>query len=355
MGVSRRDVLAGAGAAALSGAGAWGAARPWIDVHMHVMGGQRRQFDQAVERAVAHMDRFGIAKAVVFPPPMPRPAFDYPNYAPELRRYPGRFGFLGGGGSLNPTLHKFSASDRVTPDVRQRFVDFAERTADAGAVGFGEIAILHLSLTPKHPFEQASPEHPLMLALAEVAGRRNLVIDLHMDPIPGSGETASPRDVKVPPNPPTVKGNIPAFERLLAHSRKARIVWAHGGSDFTGNMTPALIGRLMDAHPNLFMSLRPLPPGVSVVPLTGLRVHNTMLTDKGVGASWLALLEKHADRFVMGADTFFLADSVSPENPTNALSRGNVPRLNAAAQLLARLPASLTSKIAGNAARLYRL
>ena len=114
--------------------------------------------------------------------------------------------------------------------------------ADAGAVGFGEISVLHLSLVPHHSFTEVTPEHPLMLALVETAGRRRVVIDLHMDPVTAAGTMRTPAFLKSPLNPPTLMGNIAGFERLLAHDRNARIVWAHGGSDFSGNMTPALIG-----------------------------------------------------------------------------------------------------------------
>ncbi len=206
----------------------------WIDVHMHVVGGPQQQGGQAVEQAAAQMDAAGIAKAIVFPPPTLRGAFDYPAYVDELRRYPGQFGFLGGGGFLNSMIHEFPRPDDITADIKERFTTIAEKIADAGAAGFGEIAVLHLSLTRNHPFEQVAPEHPLLLALSEVAGRRGLVIDLHMDPMVANGPP--PPGLQVPPNPPMLMGNVAGLERLLAHDRAARIVWAHGGSDFTGNM-----------------------------------------------------------------------------------------------------------------------
>ena len=357
MGPTRRNFLTGvvgAGLAPMPSAVAEG--RRWIDVHMHVIGGPERQFGQAVERAVAEMDHLGIAKAVVFPPPFPRRGFDYPAYVPELRRYPDRFGFLAGGGFLNPMLHQFPDPQSVTAGIKQEFVDLAERMADAGAVGFGEISVLHLSLVPNHSFTEVTPEHPLMLALVETAGRRRVVIDLHMDPVTAAGTMRTPAFLKSPLNPPTLMGNIAGFERLLAHDRNARIVWAHGGSDFTGNMTPALIGRLMDAHSNLYMSLRPMPPGVTLLPRFGLRLHNTLMPASGVDGSWLGLLKRHSDRFVLGADAFFVAQSAPPDSPLRILALGNEVRLGAVGQLLSRLPAQLTSKIAQeNAVRLYRL
>ncbi|MBV9406765.1 MAG: hypothetical protein JO211_15570 [Acidobacteriaceae bacterium] len=358
---SRRDFLAVAfGGALLGSLRARAAAdfldvRMHIDVHMHVIGRSQEQFDQAVARAVGEMDTYGIAQAVVFPPPIPiLGRFDYQDYAPALRRHPGRFGFLGGGGTLNPIIQAHRDPQTLTSAVRQAFADQATRMLDDGAAGFGEMTALHLSLVPNHPFEQVSITHPLFLLLTEIAAEHQAVIDLHMDAVTGTS-MATPSNLKVPPNPPTLQGNIDDFERLLAHDRDAKIVWAHGGSDFTGNMTPALIGDLMDRHSNLFMSLRPLPLRAVNNPF-GLRFFNLMLTPDGVEPAWLELLTRHSDRFTMGADTFMLAPSVDPTRPAVTLSRGNQGRLIAASILLSRLPASLATEIGTeNAVRLYRL
>jgi len=115
------------------------------------------------------------------------------------------------------------------------------------------------------------------------------VIDLHMDPVLSDG-TRTPQSLKVPPNPVTLKGNIPGFEKLLVHERNARIVWAHGGSDFTGNMTPALIGRLMDAHSNLYMSLRPVAAAATSASPFNLQYYNLIMRPKGIESEWLELL-----------------------------------------------------------------
>jgi hypothetical protein len=299
----------------------------WIDVHLHLAGGRQHEFAQAVDLAVAQMDSAGATKAIVFPPPEPQLLFDYLSYAYELRRYPGRFGFLGGGGLLNSMIQQVPAAG-VTPDITERFILTAEQIADAGAAGYGEIAVLHLSLTRNHAFEQVSPEHPLLLALAETAGKRGLVIDLHMDPIASEAPARTPAGLHVPPNPPSLAGDVAAFEWLLAHDRNARIVWAHGGSDFTTNMTPALIGRLMDAHPNLYMSLRP-PAGVSTAAAVNLKLYNTIMAGSGIDSRWLDLLKKHPDRFVLGSDSFVLSPSVPRDSPLvtlAAVTRAGSPR-----------------------------
>jgi len=328
-----------------------------VDVHMHLVGGRQGMFGEAVEGCVARMQEFGITKGVVMGPPQPPPgAFDASDFISELHRYGDRFAFLGGGGTLNPMLHAHHDPENVTSEVKQEFVSAANRLLDDGAVGFGEIAVLHLSLVNRHPFEEVTSAHPLLSALAEVAARRNAVIDLHMDPVTATDSMRTPSALKVPPNPPTIAGNIGGFERLLADNPGARVVWAHGGSDITGNLTPALVGRLMDAHPNLFMSLRPVPPQANSANPFGLRFYNLILTPSGIEPDWLALLRKHSDRFVIGSDSFFISPAASTEGAAAMLSRGNQGRLIASATMLSRLPPDLATKIAmANPVRIYRI
>lgn len=328
-----------------------------IDVHMHLVGGHQATFREAVENCVAAMDRFKITRAVVMgPPQLPPGGNDSPEFLPELKRYGKRFAFLGGGGILNPVLHAHADPESVTPEVRQDFIDAANKLLDQGASGFGEIAILHLSLLNTHPFEQVPSTHPLMAALANVAAQRKVVIDLHMDAVAAVPSIRTPQSLKVPPNSPTLNGNIAGFERLLTENPDARIVWAHGGTDLTGNLTPALVGRLMDAHPNLFMSLRPAMPQVNAANPFGLRFYNLILTQSGIDPDWLALLGRHHDRFVMGSDSFFVSPSSSPEAAPAMLARGNQGRLAAAGVMLSKVPPDLRDRIAQqNPARIYRI
>lgn len=379
--ISRRSLLAGLGATFASVAVAQpygpGHPPPWmrpggpgrrpqsiqgaahvahLDVHMH-LAGRQKEFGEAVENCVASMDQFKITRAVVMGPPQPPPGYvDAPDFLPELRRHGNRFAFLGGGGILNPMLHAHRDPESVTPEFEQQFVDAANKLLDQGAAGFGEIAVLHLSLLNMHPFEQVPSTHPLMAALAKVADQRKVVIDLHMDAVTAVPSMPTPQRLKVPPNPPALNGNIEGFERLLAEHPNARIVWAHGGSDFTGNLTPALIRRLMDAHPNLFMSLRPLPSQVNSANPFGLHFYNLILTPSGIEPDWLALLRRHSDRFVMGSDSFFVPPSANPGGAASMLARGNQGRLAAAGAMLSKLPSELQAKIAKeNPTRIYRI
>lgn len=360
--IRRRTLLAGLGATVTQrafgqpvapGRSPLGAPHvPHIDVHVHLVGGPQKVFAEAVDACVAEMGEFSITKAVVMSPPQAPPGvFDWSDFINDIRRYGDHFAFLAGGGILNPMLHAHRDPASVTRDVERQFIAIANRALDQGAAGFGEIAVLHLSLVDRHPFEEVSCTHPLLLALAAVASERKVVIDLHMDPV-AADSMRTPAALSVPPNPPTLAGNIDGFERLLSGAPEAKIAWAHGGSDFTGNLTAALVMRLMNSHPNLFMSLRPIPPQAAII--NTQRFHNLILTPSGIDPDWLALLQKHADRFVMGSDAFFVSSSANPNGAAAALSRGNQGRLSAAGALLSQLPSDLAVKIAtANPQRIY--
>lgn len=322
---------------------------PWIDVHVHLTAPGTAGLMKLRDRAAEESARYGVAKSLLMPTPLA--PFEHKDFIAAMRELPDGLAFLSGSSLLNPIIHETKPAD-VTDEVRQKFVTLAEEVLDAGALGFGEMAGLHLSLADGHKLMQVQPDHPLFLALAEVAGRRGAVIDLHLDPIVGTKPLAA--GLKSPPNPKTLPDNVAAFERLLAHDRRAKIFWAHGGMDPFGGMTPQLVGRLMDAHPNLYMSLRVAPPPLETVPRLGLRIRNKLMDEKGLDAAWLALLRRHADRFVIGTDSFYLVEGGT--SPVGAFVAGNEAKYFATNLFLSSLPQNLARKIASeNAIQHYRL
>jgi len=199
---------------------------PWIDAHLHLVGGRGAQADWpgAVDAAVRDMDRFGIATALVLPPPQvdTQQTYEASAFASTLARHRGWFAYIGGGGALNPMIHRHADPTRVTDDVKREFVAAAEAIIDGGAVGFGEMASLHISVAPAHPYEFVPADHPLFLVLADVAARRDVPIDLHMDAV--DGETPTPPRFTGFANPAKLPDTIGALARLLARHPKARIV-----------------------------------------------------------------------------------------------------------------------------------
>lgn len=316
----------------------------WIDTHTHLEGGPgmgpRSDPGTVVGPALAMMDRQGLQKILIMPPPSPREQLssDYEVLSRIVKENPQRFAFLGGGRSLNPLIQEAISRKAVTPEIQRRFEQRAEEIIKAGAVGFGEMTALHLSFIAGHPFEEAPPDHPLFLLLADVAARHNVAIDLHMEAV--VQEMPLPSGFSSPPNPKVLRETISGFERLLAHNRNARIVWAHVGWDNTRQMTVPLLQRLLQAHPNLYMSIKidQATPGRS------LPDNNPLDSFGRIRAEWLELIRSFPDRFVIGTDSMY---GISRQ--VEMVSQGPL-------SLLAQLPPDLAQKIGyENAIRIYRL
>ena len=326
------------------------ASLPVVDVHVHLIGGRTppRDFEGGVKAALEAMDRFGISKAIILPQPQidTHRVADHVEIAKALRGHGNRLAYLGGGGTLNPILHRYADLSAVTEDVKRAFAASANAIIDAGAIGFGELAALHISARRGHPYEFVPADHPLLKVLADVAAARDVPIDLHMDA--AAGGMAPPARFAEGNNPPRLPDTLAAFERLLSHNAKAKIVWAHGGSDPLGAMTPALIDRLMQEHANLYVSLRIVGPGAPM--------HNKLLTPGGLDPAWRALLLRRADRFMIGTDSFFAAAGREGMGPGYFFAQRNVPKLTAMRHALSLLPPETAAKIArDNALRVYRL
>jgi hypothetical protein len=322
----------------------------WIDTHVHPLGGrgQTQDYGGAVWAALAAMEPAGIAKMVLMPPPQVHgspPPFDHESFAFAVKRHPARLAFLGGGGSLNPMIQEAAGETTVSDRLRRRFEEKADEIIREGAVGFGEMAAHHLSHLPGHPYESVAADHPLFLLLADIAARHDLVIDLHLDVVA--------EDMKAPewlasPNPSTFRANLAPFERLLEHNRKAKIAWAHAGSDMLGHWTVELSRRLLETHPNLYMSIR-MGPGRAPEnhPLTG---------DGRIKAEWLRLLQDFPDRFVIGGDQFIASPAARGTGPGMTFAQRAAMIRQRTRMLLNVLPSDLARKIGyENAIRLYKL
>ncbi|MEW6358920.1 MAG: amidohydrolase family protein [Planctomycetota bacterium] len=303
----------------------------YIDGHLHfsnqvaapqkprgpLFGGGRRQgnrtpgefsesdFVKCADNMIALMDRYGVQKALVMPQPRlsGQPGFyDYKQILPAVRKYPGRLILGGGGGDLNSMIHATDPS-RVTDDVRARFKQEALAVLKDGAKVFGEMAALHVSLNPHHVYEEAAPDHPLFLLLADIAAEHNIPIDIHMEAV--VKDTPTPANLRKisTKNPEIIKANIPAFERLLQHNRKAKIVWQHIGWDNVGHMTIALLRRMATDHPNLYMGFkieeRPVQVG------TREPMPNRMVDGDGkIKPEWVQFFKDFPDRLLVCTDQF---------------------------------------------------
>jgi predicted TIM-barrel fold metal-dependent hydrolase len=309
------------------------ALNPFIDVHTHL---DETNVDGSMLAAINAMPQENLAKIIFMPSPFTladSSRFDIERLLPAAKKYPGKIYVLGGGGTLNPMLIEAARTGYAGPDVQEKFKERAEAILAAGAVGFGEMTTEHFPSST--PYQHAEADNPLLFLLTDIAAQHDVAISIHMEAVAQDMELPTP--LKSPPNPSRLHANIAAFERLLSHNPRAKIVWAHLGWDTTGSRTPELTRRLLEAHPNLLMELKIDPLDVE---------KNSPLSDGASGKikpEWLKLLTDFQDRFVIGSDQHYPMGS-GPQ------------RWQAVVTLLNQLPAGVRQKIGTeNAFRVYHL
>lgn len=319
-------------------------ALPLIDTHAHFQTIPYKELEASHKTALATMERMNIARSLLMPPPFatltPQWFYDIEDLLFTVKANPERFAALGGS-SLNLMIHGTPA-DAVDDAVRARFRKRAQDIVALGAVGFGEISVLHLSIPamgPRHAYENVPADHPLLLLLADIAAENNIPIDLHCDLVP--------EDMPLPEmlranalNPPLLEGNLPAFRRLLSHNSMTKIVWVHVGFEPLLTRHPERVRKMLQDYPNLYMSFR-LNRGA-------LRPAAALDPDGKLKATWTDLVREFPDRFMLGSDSFYAR---------NGIARGSSEEgLNNLRGLIEQLPPDLAPKVASdNAIHLYRL
>lgn len=302
-------------------------------------------FGGSLETMLKEMDRVGISKTLIVPPPFPfrNPrTYDAEAIIKAIGNTKDRFAFLGGGGSLNVTILETPASE-VTPEVKAAFRARCDEILSLGALGFGEVTASHLSLPImkegglRHLNSTAEADHPLMLLLADIAAEKDVPIDIHFD--------IFPLTMPVPAwlaegNPAVLKENQAAFERLLSHNPGARFNWAHVGSDPALQRTPRLMRALLTRHPNLYSAIRIHRRGP----------HPSLPLDaQGIlKPEWRKLIEEFPDRFTVHSDLFYVS--------TWPPKRGGTQSHEQARRLLEQLSPDIARKLAyENAQRIYKM
>lgn len=317
---------------------------PLIDVHAHFQTIPYKDLEASYKTALATMDRLNIAKSLLMPPPFATSSqysfYDIEDILFTVKANPDRFAAMGGG-SLNVMIHN-TAAEAVDDRVRAKFRKRAQEIVALGAVGFGEIAILHVSIPamgPKHAYEMVPADHPLLLLLADIAAESNIPIDLHFDLVP--------EDMPLPAvlrpnalNPATLQGNLPAFKRFLAHNPKTKIVWSHVGFEPLLTRPPSVVREMLQTYPNLYMSFR--------LNRSGPKPAATLDADGKLKPLWLELIQTFPDRFMLGGDSFYAREGIARGSSEEGLRNLR--------SLIEQLPEDVGRKVASeNAIRVYRL
>ena len=324
-------------AAKATGSRAIPAISSYIDVHVHFDDEVRLQPRAEVDAALREMTNENAARLIFFAGPFVQndpKRFDLEAFIAAVKENRGKLAFEGGGGTLNPMIQEAARTGNTRAGVQREFKERAEEIVRDGAVGFGEFAAEHFAYLPGQVYEHAPPDHPLFLMLADIAAEHDVPIDLHMEAVPRAMKL--PADLRSPPNPPELKEDISGFERLLEHNPRAKILWAHAGSDNTGYRTPELCRRLLQAHANLYMEIKMDPGSLG---------KNPPMENGRIKPEWLKLFEDFPDRFVIGSDQHY-----GSKRPM-----AGPQRWQQVALLLNQLPANLREKIAmENALRIFR-
>lgn len=315
-----------------------------LDTHMHFQLAPTRDLDGSLDAALATMDKFGIGRALLMPPPLVsstvKTYYDIDDVGFVLKRHPGRFALLGGA-RLNIMIHATPPAE-VDAAVRDKFRAQAEAVIAAGGVGFGEIAIHHVSIPAmgsQHAYESVPADHPLLLLLADIAAEKDVPIDLHFDLVPEDmplPEVLRPNAA----NPRTLEANAEAFKRFLAHNPKAKIVWSHVGFEPLLTRQPKRVAALLEAFPNLYMSFRlnrgTPNPAAAIGP------------DGMPKLAWLEVIQRFSDRFMLGSDAFYERQGIARGSGEEGMANLR--------NLVEALPEPARTAVAReNAIRLYRL
>jgi hypothetical protein len=193
---------------------------PRVDVHAHISREGTSDFVGAAGEAVAAMDAENVDIILVLPPPFTpekHALYECDDYSGVRQEYPGRFGFLCGGGNLNSMVQEAVAGKPIS---QEDFKNEARRLANSeGFVGFGEFTGVHFCMGSNHEYIYAPPDHALFKALVDVASEENAPIDFHMEAVPQA--MAFPEFVTggCTLNPSTLEADIPAFKSLLDYAK----------------------------------------------------------------------------------------------------------------------------------------
>lgn len=324
-------------------------AETFRDVHAHV----NTTGSGAPEDLVAALEQNDVTIAVAMPTPVPLVSYDPDaTLSSQLVDFfagrSGRLRFLYGGGELQPLLHAVGrptsfTSDDVFPgcaydvatedDINEMnairaspkkwrlvFEERARQAAKSGLyAGFGELAPLHYSLECGHPYIVYPADHEWMLWLSDLAASYSMVLDVHLEAEPDS---------------------LTALANLLQHNRKTKIVWDHVGWSNSGGVTAELIGRMLDRHRNLYVSLKLRDKDD--------RGRDATYPMDGAGRllrEWEDLLKHHADRIMIGTDAKYWEEE--DNEPAVMLP----PLLDPVKTLLKQLPDDIREKIRSETAQ----
>ena len=273
----------------------------WVDAHLHYV--DFMQQSDGSEAMLAAMDEAGVEDACLFGLPVVK---KWQQDAPRRPRY-----YLGD----EAPLYYYSATDDIVAgavrdlpeDQRRRLAPFISgfNPTDMNAArhvqalierypglwrGIGEVITRHDDLTALTAGETARANHPALMKVYRLAARHDLPVLLHSNLTSLREET------------PIYLGEL---EDALRSNPDTRFVLAHAGTSGGVEKRQAplatlneIIRALLERYDNLYVDLS-----------WSVREHY-LIKDGEPRAAWVALIEDHPDRFVLGSDVVGHFDSI---------------------------------------------
>lgn len=284
--IDRRTLLRGAAGLMLARAAGAAESTPWrgplFDAHLHYNVEAREPFP--VAEVLARLQRAGVRGLV---------ANSRPNEGTLA---------LADAGATHVKVVPFVRLYRNRADYATWHLDPSIVTMVETELARGTAAGPYRGLGEFHLYDSAFTDHPVPRTLMQLAQERGLAVLAHCDDV--------------------------SIEKLMAHAPRARLIWAHTG---IGGVPIDRVQALLQRHPSLRgeLSYRPGLIGADGAPT----------------AEWRALFERHADRFLIGSDTW-----------VNARWDDYEPLMAEARRWLGALPPDQAQRIAwGNAQSLFDL
>lgn len=229
---------------------------PLVDAHCHLKEG----VGPSIEGLLALYDAAGMQGGLLFGEPWPL-ATAARDRAPER---------------IVPFLAEGYA-DALHPDSSYRNPSGLEQLLAGGFVhGLGEIICRHSAfrLGPDGgyaawPANQVPADQPTLIEAYRLAGRYGRPVTVHQEWVFAD-----------------------ELGRAVQATPETAFIWAHAGHGPSG-----VVGGLLDRHRNLHADLSARTPWIGAGSVL-------LGTDGALLADWAALLERHADRFLVGLDLF---------------------------------------------------
>jgi len=259
-----------------------------IDGHIHLV--DFLQQSDGIDVLLRQMDAGGIDRAVVFGMPVVK---KWNAYDPREPKY-----YL----DDNARCYYYSFTDQLVVDALQSLTDTQRSRFAPMACGFnptdmhgirhleriwqsyphwagvGEVLLRHDDLTNLMLEESARANHPAMMPIYEFCTARDLPILLHTN----SSSVGCHNEYVY----------LHELEEALAIHPKLKVVWAHAGLSrrVTHDAYFEMIERMLVSYPRLHIDL------------SWIGYDEVICRDGIIQNEWLALIERRAERFLIGSD-----------------------------------------------------